>query len=200
MQLEYIEDDLVKPNSIEVRDYQVSLARQAKNRNSLVVLPTGLGKTTIALQVILDILSQKKGGILFLAPTRVLVNQHFEYLKEHVLLDDIGIVTGEDLISKRKKSWINSLVCATPEITRNDLQRGIVPNEQFSLVIFDEAHRSVGDYAYTSIANNFSENVLFLAMTATLPSDKQKADEIIKSLRIENEDTRQNHYRSWPRD
>ena len=186
MQLEYIEDDLVKPNSIEVRDYQVSLARQAKNRNSLVVLPTGLGKTTIALQVILDILSQKKGGILFLAPTRVLVNQHFEYLKEHVLLDDIGIVTGEDLISKRKKSWINSLVCATPEITRNDLQRGIVPNEQFSLVIFDEAHRSVGDYAYTSIANNFSENVLFLAMTATLPSDKQKADEIIKSLRIES--------------
>jgi Fanconi anemia group M protein len=184
--LEYIEDDLVKPNSIEVRDYQVSLARQAKNRNSLVVLPTGLGKTTIALQVILDILSQKKGGILFLAPTRVLVNQHFEYLKEHVLLDDIGIVTGEDLISKRKKSWINSLVCATPEITRNDLQRGIVPNEQFSLVIFDEAHRSVGDYAYTSIANNFSENVLFLAMTATLPSDKQKADEIIKSLRIES--------------
>ena len=184
--MEYIEDDLVKPNSIEVRDYQVSLARQAKNRNSLVVLPTGLGKTTIALQVILDILSQKKGGILFLAPTRVLVNQHFEYLKEHVLLDDIGIVTGEDLISKRKKSWINSLVCATPEITRNDLQRGIVPNEQFSLVIFDEAHRSVGDYAYTSIANNFSENVLFLAMTATLPSDKQKADEIIKSLRIES--------------
>ena len=184
--MEYIEDELVKPNSIEVRDYQVSLARQAKNRNSLVVLPTGLGKTTIALQVILDILSQKKGGILFLAPTRVLVNQHFEYLKEHVLLDDIGIVTGEDLISKRKKSWINSLVCATPEITRNDLQRGIVPNEQFSLVIFDEAHRSVGDYAYTSIANNFSENVLFLAMTATLPSDKQKADEIIKSLRIES--------------
>jgi Fanconi anemia group M protein len=100
------------------------------------------------------------------------------------LLDDIGIVTGEDLIPKRKKSWVNSIVCATPEITRNDLQRGIVPHEQFSLVVFDEAHRAVGDYAYTSIAANFSSNVLFLAMTATLPSDKQKADEIVKSLRI----------------
>ena len=184
MTSEYLEDNLVKPNSIEMRDYQVSLASQAKTQNSLVVLPTGLGKTTIALQVILDILSQKKGGVLFLAPTRVLVNQHFEFLKEHVLLDDIGIVTGEDLIPKRKKSWVNSIVCATPEITRNDLQRGIVPNEQFSLVIFDEAHRAVGDYAYSSIAANFSSNVLFLAMTATLPSDKQKADEIVKSLRI----------------
>ena len=174
---EYLEHNLVKPNSIEMRDYQTSLASQAKTQNSLVVLPTGLGKTTIALQVILDILSQKKGGVLFLAPTRVLVNQHFEFLKEHILLDDIGIVTGEDLIPKRKKSWVNSIVCATPEITRNDLQRGIVPNEQFSLVIFDEAHRAVGDYAYTSIAANFSSNVLFLAMTATLPSDKQNIQE-----------------------
>ena len=186
MVIEYLSGKLVKPNSIEKRDYQVSLADQAKTQNSLIVLPTGLGKTTIALEVILDILSQKKGGALFLAPTRVLVNQHFEFLKEHVLLDDIGIVTGEDLISKRKKSWINSIVCATPEITRNDLQRGVVPYEQFSLVIFDEAHRAVGDYAYTSIATNFSNNVLFLAMTATLPSDKQRADEIIKSLRIQS--------------
>ena len=185
MASEYLEDNLVKPDSIEMRDYQVSLASQAKTKNSLIVLPTGLGKTTIALQVILDILSQKKGGILFLAPTRVLVNQHFEFLKEHVLLDDIGIVTGEDLLSKRQKSWINSIVCATPEITRNDIQRGVVPSEQFSLVIFDEAHRAVGDYAYTSIATSFSNDVRFLAMTATLPSDKQRADEIVKSLRIQ---------------
>ena len=62
MTSEYIENNLIKPNSIEARDYQISLANQAKNQNSLVVLPTGLGKTTVALQVILDILSQKKGG------------------------------------------------------------------------------------------------------------------------------------------
>ena len=60
MASEYLEDNLVKPDSIEMRDYQVSLASQAKTQNSLIVLPTGLGKTTIALQVILDILSQKK--------------------------------------------------------------------------------------------------------------------------------------------
>ena len=183
---EYIKDSLVKPNSIEARDYQISLANQAKTQNSLIILPTGLGKTTVALQVLLDVLSQKKGGVLFLAPTRVLVHQHFEFLKEHVLLDDIGIVTGEDLLSKRKKLWINSIVCATPEITRNDLQRGVVLSNQFSLVVFDEAHRAVGDYAYTSIANSFASDVHFLAMTATLPSDKQKADEIVKSLRIQS--------------
>ena len=55
----------------------MSLAKDASNQNSLVVLPTGLGKTTIALQVIVDYLSKAKGGVLFLAPTRVLVNQHY---------------------------------------------------------------------------------------------------------------------------
>ena len=31
---EYIKDSLVKPNSIEARDYQISLANQAKTQNS----------------------------------------------------------------------------------------------------------------------------------------------------------------------
>ena len=109
----YYEHKLIKPNSIELRDYQTNLANDAKNENSLVVLPTGLGKTTIALQIMAHVLSQNKGGVLLLAPTRVLVNQHFDFLKENLLLDDIGIVTGEDLINKRKKSWMNSVICAT---------------------------------------------------------------------------------------
>ena len=182
---EYYEHKLIKPNSIELRDYQVNLANEAKNENSLVVLPTGLGKTTIALQIMAHVLSQNKGGVLLLAPTRVLVNQHFDFLKENLLLEDIGIVTGEDLINKRKKSWINSVVCATPEITRNDLERNMIDIEQFSLVIFDEAHRAVGDYAYTGIARHFKEKSLILGMTATLPSEKVKA-EIIVSLGIQN--------------
>ena len=37
------------------------------NENCVVVLPTGLGKTTIALHVIAKYLSQESLGILFLA-------------------------------------------------------------------------------------------------------------------------------------
>ena len=186
MSEDYISHKFIKPNSIETRQYQVSLAKDAASQNSLIVLPTGLGKTTIALQVIADYMEQAKGGVLFLAPTRVLVNQHYDFLKKNVLIDDIGIITGEDLVTKRKKLWINSIVCATPEITRNDLRRQIVSPEQFSLVIFDEAHRAIGDYAYTAIADSFLGSVRFLAMTATLPSEKQKAEEIVKSLRIQS--------------
>ena len=126
MGADYYEHKLIKPDSIELRDYQTNLANEAKNENSLVVLPTGLGKTTIALQIMAHVLSQNKGGVLLLAPTRVLVNQHFDFLKKNLLLDDIGIVTGEDLINKRKKLWMNSVICATPEITRNDLERNMI--------------------------------------------------------------------------
>ena len=79
--IEYIEKKYIQKNSVEKRDYQINLANQAMNENCVVVLPTGLGKTTIALHVIAKYLSQESLGILFLAPTRVLVNQHFDFLK-----------------------------------------------------------------------------------------------------------------------
>ncbi|MBI5698026.1 MAG: DEAD/DEAH box helicase, partial [Thaumarchaeota archaeon] len=132
-----------------------------------------------------EYLSQGKGGVLFLAPIRVLTNQHYEFLKNNLNLDDIALLTGEDTLPKRKKLWGNSEICATPEITKNDLDRQIVSEDKFSLVIFDEAHRTVGDYAYSSIANRFAgKNVRIVGMTATLPSEKEKATEIITTLRI----------------
>lgn len=152
---EFIEKRYVKKDSIEKRDYQVNLANQAISENCIVVLPTGLGKTAIALQVIAEYLSKGTGGALFLAPTRVLVNQHYEFLKENLTLDDISLITGEDTIQKRTKLWNNSVICATPEIAKNDLDRGIVSSNQFNLIIFDEVHRTVGDYAYSGIAERF---------------------------------------------
>ena len=182
---QYIEKKYVRKDSIEKRDYQVNLANQAITENCIVVLPTGLGKTAVALQVIAEYLSKGTGGILFLAPTRVLVNQHYEFLKENLTLDDISLITGEDSVQKRTKLWNNSVICATPEITKNDLDRQIVSPQQFNLVVFDEVHRTVGDYAYSGIAERFENSpVRIVGMTATLPSEKEKATEILTRLKI----------------
>jgi Fanconi anemia group M protein len=182
---QYIDHKLIKKDSIEYREYQINLASQAIKENCLVVLPTGLGKTTVALHVIADFLSKRKGGVLFLAPTRVLAHQHYEFLKNNLKIDDIALVTGEDLVAKRKKLWLNSVICATPEITKNDLDRQIVSPDQFSLLIIDEAHRTIGDYAYSGISERFrNTDVRIVGMTATLPSEKEKATEILQTLRI----------------
>ena len=63
-----------------------------------------------------------------MAPTRVLVNQHYEFLKENLTLDDISLITGEDTIQKRTKLWNNSVICATPEIAKriDDLYKSII--------------------------------------------------------------------------
>ena len=182
---QYIEKKYVQKNSIEKRDYQVNLANQAIKENCIVVLPTGLGKTAIALNVIAEYLAKGTGGALFLAPPRVLVHQHYEFLKANLTLDDISLITGEDPIQKRTKLWSNSVICATPEITKNDLDRQIVSPEQFNLVVFDEVHRAVGDYAYSGIAERFeNSSARLIGLTATLPSEKEKATEILTRLRI----------------
>ena len=182
---QFIDKKYIKKNSVEKRDYQVNLAQQAILENCIVVLPTGLGKTAIALQVIAEYLAKGTGGVLFLAPTRVLVNQHFEFLKDTLTLDDITLITGEDTVQKRTKLWNNSVICATPEITKNDLDRKIVSPDQFNLVVFDEVHRTVGDYAYSGIAERFADSdARIIGMTATLPSEKEKATEILTKLRI----------------
>ena len=183
--MEFIERKYIKNNSIEKRDYQVNLANQAIDENCIVVLPTGLGKTAVAAQVIAEFLSKGDGGSLFLAPTRVLVNQHYEFLKSNLTIDDVSLITGEDPIPKRTKLWNASVVCATPEITKNDLDRGIVSTKQFNLVVFDEVHRTAGDYAYSGIAERFANtSARILGMTATLPSEREKATEVLTKLRI----------------
>ena len=83
---DFVDKKYVKKNSIEVRDYQINLANQAIGENCIVVLPTGLGKTAVALHVIAEYLSKGTGGILFLAPTRVLINQHYDFLKNNLTI------------------------------------------------------------------------------------------------------------------
>ena len=183
--IEYIDKKYIQKNSVEKRDYQVNLANQAIDENCIVVLPTGLGKTTIALHVISHYLSKQSGGILFLAPTRVLVNQHFDFLKKNLTFDDVVLITGEDSVEKRTDMWNSRIICATPEVARNDMGHNVVKSSQFSLVIFDEVHRTTGDYAYSSIAEHFeNSSTRLLGMTATLPSEQEKATEILTRLKI----------------
>ena len=183
----YIQHKFINKDSVESRDYQINLANHAIKENCIVVLPTGLGKTTVALQVMSAFLDKGTGGTLFLAPTRVLVNQHYEFLKNNLTISDIGLITGEDAPTKREKLWNNSVICATPEITKNDLDRQLVSPSQFNLVIFDEAHRTIGDYAYSGIAQRLSQiDARLVGMTATLPSEHEKAKEIMKTLQTKS--------------
>ncbi len=181
----HVEQKYVAKGAIEWREYQVALAEKAREENCIIVLPTGLGKTAVALQVIASFMEKGEGGALFLAPTRVLANQHYGFLRDNLTVSDVSLITGEDPVRKRKAKWAgSSVVCATPEIAKNDLDRQLVSPSQFSLVIFDEAHRTVGDYAYSGIAERTAPaGARIVGMTATLPSEREKAESVMKTLR-----------------
>ena len=55
MDRRYIEHPLVWPETVEYRLYQKRIADVASERNTLVILPTALGKTVISALVAADI-------------------------------------------------------------------------------------------------------------------------------------------------
>ncbi len=189
--VEYISHPLIKEGTVERRIYQLSIAMNALLRNTLVVIPTGLGKTTIALLVLASRLLNEEGKALFLAPTRPLVEQHAEFLKRTLKIEEekISALSGEDEPEKREKFWKSSkVIVATPQVVENDLLAGRLSLEEFVLLIFDEAHRAVGNYSYVFIAKEYVQRAkkpLILALTASPGSDRERMLEIIKNLFIE---------------
>jgi Fanconi anemia group M protein len=191
----YIVQPLIYKESIESRAYQKNIVESAYDKNTLVVLPTALGKTIIAIMLsshLLYIYRHKR--VMVVAPTRPLVLQHmksfFSVLK--ISQDKIAEITGKTPPLPRTAIWNNKdirLVFATPEVVRNDLLENRLSLNDFSLLIIDEAHRAVKDYAYTIIANQYmsqSEHPVILAMTASPGSDTKRIHDVCKNLFIEH--------------
>lgn len=189
----YIKNKFIKPDTIQERIYQSNIAKSASKNNTLVVLPTGLGKTVIALLIIADKLEKEEDKILFLAPTKPLVLQHAQFLRENLTIDqnEISIFTGEISPDKRKKIWEKSrIIVSTPQVIENDLLSNRINLKNVSFIIFDEAHHAVGEYSYVFISEMYRkqrrENKLILGMTASPGSDIQKITEVCKNLEITN--------------
>ncbi len=87
-----IKKDIEGPKiKVNLRDYQKTLFQKSQDRNSIVYLPTGLGKTRIAIASMYYYLSYtQKKKIVFLAHTVQLVKQQGEAIKRtlHGILQD----------------------------------------------------------------------------------------------------------------
>ena len=189
----FLEHPLLKPQTVDKRLFQLDLAANALKASSLIVVPTGLGKTVIALMVLLARLD--KGKVLFLAPTKPLVEQHATFLRRVLKDEDIvAMMTGEIMPEKRVVSWEAArIVTSTPQVIENDLLSRRIDLKDVSLVIFDEAHRAVGNYAYVYIAERYAReatNPLVLGITASPGSQSEKIAEICTNLAIEKVQTR----------
>ncbi|MBR2558205.1 MAG: DEAD/DEAH box helicase [Methanobrevibacter sp.] len=187
----YIKHPLIKENSIESRLYQQILAGDVlKKGNTMVVAPTALGKTIVAILVAADRLQKVKNSkVLILAPSKPLAIQHEASFKEFLTLP-CSSITGAVKTDDRIKRWEESrIISATPQTVESDLLNGRYDLSDVSLVIFDECHHGVGSYSYVYLASRYvqeSKFNLILGLTASPGSDKSKIKEVCENLYIQN--------------
>ena len=185
---DFITHPLIKPDAIEQRLYQLNLAAAALKQSTLVVLPTGLGKTIVALIVIANRLQAMSGKVIILSPTKPLVEQHASFLKKFMTLppDEIVVFTGSIPSAKRIVLWKDArIVVSTPQVIENDLLSHRIDLSDVVHITFDEAHRSVGNYAYVYIAEKYqfqAKDPLVLGITASPGASSEKIEEVCRNL------------------
>ena len=187
----YINHPLLKKDAIESRLYQQILAGDVlKKGNTMVVAPTALGKTIVAILVAADRLNKVKNSkVLVLAPSKPLAIQHEESFKEFITLPCTSI-TGAVKTDERVKRWEESrIISATPQTVESDLLNGRYDLSNVSLIVFDECHHGVGSYSYVYLASRYVQESnfnLILGLTASPGSDKYKIKEVCENLYIQN--------------
>lgn len=193
----FVTHPLIKQDTVNLRRYQEAIVARAIDANTLVVLPTGLGKTLIAAMVSAHRLQNfPDSKVLFLAPTRPLAVQHHKTFGRILNIENTVVLTGMDAISKRQELWKNSrIVFATPQTIENDIMRGLDLGD-VSLVVFDECHRAVGNYSYVYISQEYmkeAKNPLILGLTASPSSEDETVQEICKNLFIKQVEAKTEH-------
>ncbi|KAI0048421.1 P-loop containing nucleoside triphosphate hydrolase protein [Auriscalpium vulgare] len=189
------------------RDYQFNISKHCLFDNTLVALPTGLGKTFIAGVVMLNFYRWFPGGkVIFVAPTKPLVAQQIDACHKTCGIPgrDAVELTGNNPKPFRAKAWQEKRVFyMTPQTLENDLKSGTGDPQDVVLLVIDEAHKGTGEYAYAKVVRYLmAKNPHFrvLALTATPGSTPDAVQAIIDSLhisRIEIRDERSLDIRSY---
>ncbi|KAL5249553.1 hypothetical protein ACHWQZ_G018427 [Mnemiopsis leidyi] len=187
----------IYPVNYPLRSYQFNIVQKALFWNTLVTLPTGLGKTFVAAVVIHNFYRwYPEGKILFMAPTKPLVAQQIRACHDIVGIpqQDLGELTGNLNPARRDKIWRSKRVFfLTPQIVQNDLGRGMCPAAEVVLVVIDEAHKATGNHAYCQVIKelqNYKSNFRVLALSATPGDNLVTVQSVLTNLLISHVEIR----------
>ena len=187
-----VDRPLLVDGTLQRRRYQIRLADAAVADNTLVCLPTGLGKTAVSLLVTATRLHEAGGKSLFLAPTKPLVQQHADFYREALSIpdDEIVVFTGDVRPDDRAALWEDARVAiATPQVVENDLVGNRISLSDVTHCTFDECHRATGDYAYVYIAKRYHADAadpLATGMSASPGGDTEEIETVCENLGLVN--------------
>ncbi|CAH0552970.1 unnamed protein product [Brassicogethes aeneus] len=165
------------------RNYQIQLMEIALQQNTIIYLPTGSGKTFIALMTLKQLSeplakSYSEGGKLsvILVNTVALVDQHAKYFENHTYFK-VGRYSGEfNLDFWPREKWYEeynkfNVIIMTSQILKNLIESNYIDLNKINLLIFDECHHGVSNQPMRQIMMNFqglTSPPRVLGLTATL--------------------------------
>lgn len=155
-------------DALVLRPYQEECVEKVMQKNTIVVLPTGSGKTLVAVKCIdrfrLQARERAAPGadrVLFVVPTVALVHQQADYCEKHCSDHPrVARFCTEEKMRWGKDEWQNGLedydiLVGTPDIFRRALvTNAYITPASFCLVIFDECHNAVGQHPMVSICKD----------------------------------------------
>ncbi|KAK5650697.1 hypothetical protein RI129_001726 [Pyrocoelia pectoralis] len=184
-------------DDFEPRDYQITIMEIAIKKNTIIFLPTGTGKTLIAVMILKRLshslqkpLSQGGKISIMLVNTVNLVEQQSQYLRR--LTDQqVGGYSGNMSVD----SWSDSvwqdqfekhqILVMTAQILVNILQRSILSLNDVNVLIFDECHNGVDDHPMSQIMLRYStltDPPRIIGLSATLLNRNCKPTEVLNEV------------------
>lgn len=171
------------------RKYQVEMFLKSVLRNTIVYLPTGAGKTLVAAMLIKrmkDLNPKKK--VLFLVNTVHLVIQQGDFIASQTQLK-VGKYYGDNW-DKSEVKELNALDCLvlTAGLCDQLLGKEIFNISDFSLLVIDEVHHTVGNHPCHMVVKNFllktplQMRPLVLGLSASPATDEKKLTDLCKIL------------------
>ena len=177
--------------NFQPREYQKNILETTTRNNTLVVIPTGLGKTKIAILLAIERLNKfPNSKIIVLTPTKPLSSQiQQEFIDStNIPAEKISLLTGQIKPEIRKEIFNESIIIiATPQTIQFDLENNRISLQDASLLVIDECHRSRQNFANTKVSQFYqqqSKNQRILALTASPGSTLKRINEIKQNLNL----------------
>ncbi len=175
------------------REYQTSILATARNSNTLACLPTGTGKTKLAIMLLVERLNNyNESKAIIISPTKPLSSQITKEIEEctNIPASKLTLLTGAISPKERAELFQNAqVIVATPQTIQFDVENNRISLEDTSILIVDECHRSKEKFANTQVARYYNEqakNKLILALTASPGATKEKVTQVCSNLFIKN--------------
>lgn len=154
-------DEKGGPPQIRLRPYQeeqLMIAREG--RNVVIILPTGTGKTFIVIKYVQDYLSKSGlGRVVFLAPKVKLAEQQYRRFV-HFFPKDTYFRCGRSRSSNAPfKELLDSyrVYVMTPQCLVEAIGAGEVQITDFSLMVLDECHHTLGKHPYKDLMDLYMD-------------------------------------------